>query len=1098
MRTKTPPFVALTLVASILLPFCINHTQAKTKFGDPPFSSVRAQDEGITLLGPDKPIERELLEGQMHSYRLSLAAGDFLRVVAEQRGVNVGVAIFAPDGRQIAEVDNSNDPKGSEEVLLVADVAGEYQLKIRALEKEKAAGRYEVRVKEQRAATAQDNVAFADWLLRQATKLRGARQFDEAILLAQRALSIQENTLRSDHPKTANSLSSLGLSYREKRDFNRAAEYLQRALAVAEKESKPDDPQLVTPLNNLAVVYREKGDYARAERLYERLLKITEKQNGSESVEFAQALNAMAFLHQLKGEYARAEPLLERTLAIVEKRRGVDHPDTATVLNNVAAVYSFKGDYKRAEPLYRRALEIYQKKLKPEDLLIARSMNNLASLYLAMGDYTQAESLYQRALEMREKARGPEHVEVAQALNNLAAVYQEKGEIERAEPQYQRALAIYQKAGASEHPEVARASNNLAMVMLLKGDYAGAEPMYQRALQIREKILGPQHPLVAKTLDTFAVLYDLKGDIPQAIELRNRGLEIRERALGPILLTGSEEQKRAYLTQAALSDENNITISLHARSAPDDPRAAGMALNLILQRKGRVLDAMTDSIGTLRRHLDPQSREPLEQLSAVNSRLATLTLGEQGGAGGPQYRAEVTRLEAERQRWEAAISSRSAEFGLQLRPVALDQVQKLIPQDAALVEIAIYQPFDQKAKKVNERFGPARYIAYVLKPVGPPSFVELGAAAAIDRAVADLRKALRNPKRTGVKRLARKVDEQVMRPVRALLGGTRQVLLSPDGVLNLVPFAALVDERRQYLVNRYSFHYLTSGRDLLRLQAKQESKSEDLVLADPAYGEKDADEKTLAVNRDIVKKTQAAKTDAPQLSQSVSMDQVFFRPLPGTAGEAEALKRLLPRARVLTKEQATETVLKQADRPHILHIATHGYFLQDLKLTTANTAMGEAPRLLTMAPSGEKIENPLLRSGLALAGANPRRSGEEDGILTALEAAGLDLWGTKLVALSACDTGVGEVRNGEGVYGLRRALVLAGSETQVMSLWPVSDTATRDLMVDYYRRLQRGEGRGEALRQVQLQMLRNPKRQHPYYWASFIQSGEWANLEGKR
>lgn len=145
-----------------------------------------------------------------------------------------------------------------------------------------------------------------------------------------------------------------------------------------------------------------------------------------------------------------------------------------------------------------------------------------------------------------------------------------------------------------------------------------------------------------------------------------------------------------------------------------------------------------------------------------------------------------------------------------------------------------------------------------------------------------------------------------------------------------------------------------------------------------------------------------------------------------------------------------------------------------------------------------RVENPLLRSGLALAGANLHKSGDDDGVLTALEAAGLDLWGTKLVVLSACDTGVGEVKNGDGVYGLRRALVLAGSESQVMSLWPVSDTATRDLMIDYYTGLQAGRGRGEALRQVQLRMLASKNRQHPYYWASFIQSGEWAKLDGKR
>ena len=144
------------------------------------------------------------------------------------------------------------------------------------------------------------------------------------------------------------------------------------------------------------------------------------------------------------------------------------------------------------------------------------------------------------------------------------------------------------------------------------------------------------------------------------------------------------------------------------------------------------------------------------------------------------------------------------------------------------------------------------------------------------------------------------------------------------------------------------------------------------------------------------------------------------------------------------------------------------------------------------------IENPLLRSGLALAGANLRKTGDDNGILTALEASGLNLWGTKLVTLSACDTGLGEVRTGEGVYGMRRSLMLAGAESLVMSLWAVSDYVTRQMMTTYYKGLKQGLGRGESLRQVKLSLLKQPARQHPYYWASFIQSGEWANLDGKR
>ena len=171
------------------------------------------------------------------------------------------------------------------------------------------------------------------------------------------------------------------------------------------------------------------------------------------------------------------------------------------------------------------------------------------------------------------------------------------------------------------------------------------------------------------------------------------------------------------------------------------------------------------------------------------------------------------------------------------------------------------------------------------------------------------------------------------------------------------------------------------------------------------------------------------------------------------------------------------------------------FFLRKPKARVTTATEGEGKDETRLGKWTVRVANPLLRSGLALAGAN---QGNSDGVLTALEAAGLDLWGTKLVVLSACDTGVGQVKNGDGVYGLRRALVLAGSESQMMSLWPVSDRSTRDLIIGYYKGLIQGQGRGEALRQAQLQMLRNKAHRHPYYWASFIQSGEWANLEGKR
>ncbi|NJO21574.1 MAG: CHAT domain-containing protein, partial [Spirulinaceae cyanobacterium RM2_2_10] len=211
----------------------------------------------------------------------------------------------------------------------------------------------------------------------------------------------------------------------------------------------------------------------------------------------------------------------------------------------------------------------------------------------------------------------------------------------------------------------------------------------------------------------------------------------------------------------------------------------------------------------------------------------------------------------------------------------------------------------------------------------------------------------------------------------------------------------------------------------------------------------------------------------------------------------DALRDLLPNATILTENQATENAVKQAQAPEILHIATHGFFLSRVEQVASADLLGgllNRSSTPTNLSAGGRLENPLLRAGLTLAGFNARQSGNEDGALTALEVASLNLHGTRLAVLSACETGLGEVENGEGIYGLRRALAIAGSESQVISLWKVDDEGTKDLMVDYYQRLLAGTGRSEALRQVQLTMLNSEEYAHPFYWAAFIPSGDWRPL----
>jgi hypothetical protein len=224
-----------------------------------------------------------------------------------------------------------------------------------------------------------------------------------------------------------------------------------------------------------------------------------------------------------------------------------------------------------------------------------------------------------------------------------------------------------------------------------------------------------------------------------------------------------------------------------------------------------------------------------------------------------------------------------------------------------------------------------------------------------------------------------------------------------------------------------------------------------------------------------------------------------FSPLRFAAEEGRAVAHKLPGAVLLTGSAATEDAVKALGGPLLLHIATHGFFLPDLPALHAPASMDPDARregLGGWEPPPRRVENPLVRAGLALAGANNHRHGHEDGVLTALELSQVDLMGTKLVVLSACQTGVGAYRFGDGVYGLRRAVAMAGAEAQVMSLWSVDDAATSELMQSYYDHLLAGGGRSEALRQAQLAMLNRPDRAHPYYWASFIVSGNPAALDG--
>jgi CHAT domain-containing protein/Tfp pilus assembly protein PilF len=1109
----------------------------------------------VVRLSANTVLDGDLAGGQRLKFALDLAEGEYANLAVEQRGIDFLVRLRAPDGKLLSEVDSELRLVGTETVEIVASAAGTYTIEVEGKFKGLPAGRYQIKVVEKRLANQKDRILDEARRLDQqrrelvaslapvwsqdptlAGKPKEALPLSESCVdiytrelgpehylvanaienlasiysamgntgkaepLIKQAIALYEKIEGTDSPAVARSLNVLGLVLRHKGDYTASRAALERSVHISETVLGPSDPNAAWPLMNLGSLYWANGDYSKAASFYSRAAEVREAALGPDSPLTADAKANLGSMFMQLGELEKAEPLMKYALSVAERVNGLEDPKVARLVSNLGLLYRAKADYIQAEQFFRRAMTIYEKVLGPADFRTGQELEYLAGIYRLKGDYAAAEPLHRKALQIEESALGPDDPKVGLAVGNLANDIADKGDLVEAEALYNRALAIAEKAEGPEHPHVAIALNNLGNLYIERREFPRAEAVLSRALRIKEKSLGSEHPGLIVSLENLAKLCLAQGRFAEGVAYQARANSIGERNLALNLVGSSERQKLAYLD--LFSQSGQVTIAIHTIYAPDDPSALALALTTDLQRKGRVLDALSQSMAALRQHLTPQDEALLERLNQTTARLAALVFNGPQKSSLAEHETEIRTLEQERDRLESEISQHSAGFYQASRRVTIDAILAAIPPGAALVEFALYAPpAVMTAHQGPNSSGPPKVVAYVLRGDGKVRWKDLGEAKPLNEAVKLFRGALRDPNRRDAAGLGRALDEKLMRPLRPLLGDASHLLISPDGELSLIPFEALVDESNHYLVERYSISYLGSGRDLLRLQAPRMTGADPIIVADPLFGEpkiatsgEAGGQTAIARNGPVGEVAHSDGRKRRSVTIGGDMSGLYFAPLSATAREAKAIQALFPDSRIWTGAQATETALKEVKAPRILHIATHGFFLQDAAAVEATSSSG------TRASGADAaIDNPLLRSGLALAGANLRNSGRTDsGILTALEASGLNLWGTKLVVLSACDTGIGEVHTGEGVYGLRRAFVQAGAETLVMSLWPVSDYVTRELMTGYYEKLKDGTGRAEALRQVQLEMLKRKDRRHPFYWASFITSGEWANLDGNR
>jgi CHAT domain-containing protein len=677
-------------------------------------------------------------------------------------------------------------------------------------------------------------------------------------------------------------------------------------------------------------------------------------------------------------------------------------------------------------------------------------------LYEELGDYAKAEPLSQRGLQIREKTLGPDHRDTATNLTNLARLYRKMGDYAKAEPLLQRALKIYEKVLGPNHPNTAYTLSHLEVLYYQMGDYAKAEPLLQRALKINERALGPEHHDTAAALTDLAELYGVMGNANEALRLGARARRADEKYLSNILSFTSEQQRLAF---QKTTHPYNLAATLG--------NAPGLA-EIVLRQKGIVLDSLLEDRLVAEASKDPRQQEVVTELRGTKQRLMQFQLETPKDLSEEAIRkrdVENKELSEKVEELEARLARQVAGLGRARRAltVTVPQVQGALGKDEMLIELLRYDHSLGKNKSEG------RYGAVLIAASGEPTWVPLGVAAEIEKDIQLYQKSARGKTdEATLSGVLHALHTRIWAPIeKALPSVTKTIIVSPDAELSFISFATLIGPDDKFLAEKYSIRYVASGRDLLR-ERKLSNSSTMFVYANPDF----------EAEAIIPGSTPAGTTTIAMRSLEMrDLESLYLWPLPGTEAEAAALeKRAGKSAKVFLGSNATEAELRQVNSPRVLHLATHGFFLPEAELGGQRVSPLQSGEEIPKA----KLANPMHRSGLALAGAETTLQAwargevpptENDGIVTAEEAGGLKLDGTWLVVLSACETGSGQARAGEGVMGLRRGFIQAGAQNLLMTLWPISDETTVQIMLDFYDVALKSSNAPQALDDVQRDWL---------------------------
>jgi CHAT domain-containing protein/Flp pilus assembly protein TadD len=913
-------------------------------------------------------------------------------------------------------------------------------------------------------------------------------ELNEAETYFNRALEIRKNILGTAHPKYREVLSNLAGVYNRKGDFISSERLYIQALQITEQMVGNQHPDYARDLNNLAALYDSMGNYSESIKLNLKSIAILKAQTQVSFKIYSNSVNNLAVTYITIGDYRKAERLLHESVMVYKNHFGPEHPNYARALSNYAQLHIDLGNFEKAINELQSVKKVFLKALGANHPYYAMTLTLIAIINRSSGNFVEAEKLNIEALDVLESGIGIQTIEYSDVLNNIALVYLALSDFEQAKVKITESIEIRERILGKDHPDIYHLWINLALILIKLGDFDKAEEIITSTVLKIKEIFGEIHPSYVHALMQFCELKLARQEYSQASSLIQRALEINQKHARNTIVVLTQFEKYAFIKQ----DDSVYDIAIALQNL--DPSKSLIRLyENILFRKGLVLNSTMnvkhffsaskhDSLRNL--YEEWQSR-----LIALN-RFQNLTIQQR-----EKVKSDIQRLEEEAEELDKRINQTSSELSgfLILPEYNWCSIRDTLKQDEIILDFVKYQNFSEVSVK-KYRYG----VFITRQEYDTPYFLDLLDGERFESEILpmyfDNLLTIENKYFDGkfsglISDHKNSVDysgihEGLLAPLVSRLENIKKLYLILDGEMHRINFNTIQNpDTGRYLIEDFEISQVLNPHTLTLEKSSKPYERTAVLFGYPNF------DSSLEMVSDIniPGKFDSSETlNSPEIKENVAIN---YPPLPGTLEEVELLEELLHinnwEVESFIQDDANETNLKKVKSPTLLLVATHGYF--DLK--------GETDIKLNdtvIYETKKAFNDPMLKSGLLLAGANnflsaqeqTRMFFEENGIFTAHEAAMLDLFETDIVILSACDSGTGEIKRGEGVFGLQRGFFSAGAKSVLMSLWKVDDNSTKELMSRFVKKYAKGIEKQTALRETQLELMKqNP---HPHYWGSFV------------